>query len=286
VARSITSVLTQQHELIELIVVDDGSTDRTREKIAQFEDDRLTLVSGPNRGVIRARNAGLRLAEGEVIAFLDADDYWLTQKLARQVDFMAARPRIVALGSFMRYVSSSDRSLGTAGQSIGAREVRLMAQGRLMPFPLSSVVFRTEVVRLVGGFDEALPGQAEDLDLMARIVSIGEIGVVPEVLGAYRIHGNSATVKAGQLQRTATRFVRARLEARAVHEDLTWDEFILAYRPSFRQRYGDLVQLAYRSAGLNAAEHRWAAAIGHGVLALASGPRYTITRLVKQKASI
>ena len=155
-----------------------------------------------------------------------------------------------------------------------------------MPFPLSSVAFRTDAVRRIGGFDEALPGQAEDLDLMARIVSIGEVDLIPEVLGAYRIHGSSATVKAGRLQRTATRFVRARLKARAEDRDLTWDEFLLAYRPSFRQRYGDLVQLAYRSAGLNAAEHRWAAAIGHGVLALASGPRYTITRLVKQRASI
>ena len=283
IAQAIGSVLSQDHGAVQLIVVDDGSTDRTGSIADSVDDPRLTLVSGPNRGVSRARNIGLERANGESIGFLDADDYWLPNKLGVQLDALEEDPQLVAIGSLMRYESAQGRILGTAGQPVSCDEQELIARARLMPFPLSSILFRTSVVADLGGFDEGLPGQVEDLELLARVASVGGIRCVPEVLGVYRIHGTSVSARDHTSQRAATRFVRARLQERERGGDLSPEEFARSYRLGWRQSYGDWVQAWYRLAGLRAAERRWGGTIGYGSIALLAGPRYTVRRLLRQR---
>src|SRR5688572_976564 len=87
VARAMTSALEQTYSPLEVIVVDDGSTDGTRRELDRF-GDRLTVVSQPQAGAYAARNRGLRAARGEFIAFLDSDDRWLPHRLARQMPLM------------------------------------------------------------------------------------------------------------------------------------------------------------------------------------------------------
>jgi glycosyltransferase involved in cell wall biosynthesis len=283
IAQAIESVLSQDHIVVQLIVVDDGSTDRTGSIADSVDDPRVTLVSGPNRGVSRARNIGLERAKGEAIGFLDADDYWLPNKLGVQLDALEEDPQLVAIGSLMRYESAQGRILGTAGQSVSREEQDLIAQARLMPFPLSSILFRTNIVADLGGFDEETPGQVEDLELMARLALVGKIRCVPEVLGVYRIHGKSVSAQDHKSQRAATRFVRARLRERERGGDLSREQFDQDYRPGWRQSYGDRVQAWYRLAGLRAAEQRWGGAIAYGSIALLAGPRYTVRRLRRQR---
>jgi len=91
VGRAIDSVLEQDYRPFELIVVDDGSTDQTAEILARY-GDQLTVVCRENRGVSAARNAGVARAQGDLIAFLDSDDFWRPQKLTVQVDFFTSRP--------------------------------------------------------------------------------------------------------------------------------------------------------------------------------------------------
>jgi len=282
IAQAISSVLSQIHEPVELIVVDDGSTDQTVPIADSIDDPRLTLVSGPNRGVSRARNIGLERAKGEAIGFLDADDYWLPKKLAVQLDALEDDPQLVAIGSLMRYESAEGRNLGTAGQPVERKEQDLIARARLMPFPLSSILFRTNVVVALAGFDEELR-QAQDLELLSRVASVGDIRCVPEVMGAYRIHGNSISARDTGLQRTATRFIRARLDERERGGDLSREDFARYYRPGWRQSHGDRVQAWYRLAGLRAAEERWLGVIAYGSIALLAGPRYTVRRLLRQR---
>ena len=88
VARAIDSVLAQTYEPLELIVVDDGSTDRTRDVVRQFAPG-VTLVEQEHAGAYAARNRGIAHARGELIAFIDSDDAWLPEKLARQVPLMS-----------------------------------------------------------------------------------------------------------------------------------------------------------------------------------------------------
>lgn len=277
----IESVLGQSMADLELVIVDDGSEDDTAAIVRRFDDPRLELIEQSNRGANAARNVGLARTTAPFIAFLDADDTWDPSKLDRQLEVITEDPDVVAVGAFMRYLSSRGRVLGTTGYIVGPAEERLISHGRLVPFTLSSTLFRTHAVREVGGFDERLPA-AQDLDLLARIIPLGRFATVEEVLGSYRLHRGSLTMLRFRLQRTAVRFVRARLEARRSGGDLAWEDFISSYRPTMKQRYGDLVQWAYRSAGLGLAERDWLTAVRFGVLAGLLGPRYTFIRMRHQ----
>lgn len=93
VRRAIDSVLTQTYLRHEIIVIDDGSTDDTASVLASY-GDRIRVISQTNRGMSAARNRGIDAARGTLVAFLDADDYWLSEKLARQVELLQRRPEV------------------------------------------------------------------------------------------------------------------------------------------------------------------------------------------------
>lgn len=95
IATTIQSVLAQTFQDFEIIVVNDGSTDETVSIIQSFHDPRIHLVSQPNGGVSRARNAGMKKAQGSYIAFLDGDDYWYPEHLALATDFFNLHPKIL-----------------------------------------------------------------------------------------------------------------------------------------------------------------------------------------------
>lgn len=288
VGDAVASVLAQTYDRLELVVVDDGSNDRTAEVAGSLGDARVRVLREAHRGVVRSRNAGLRAARGELVAFIDADDVWSSDKLDVQLTFLAEHPEVVAVGCFLRYESLDGRALGVAGRPVGAAEQEAIAVGALMPFPCSALVFRRETLEELGGFDEELGEaavSAEDLDLLARAARLGPIGSVPRVLGAYRVHGASASARGHASQKAAARFVRARLRARDAGGDLSWEDFAATYRATLRQRHGDRVQRWYRSAGVSLAERRWGAAAAYGVLALLAGPRYSLRRLARQRPS-
>src|SRR6478735_9297243 len=92
VAHAIDSVLQQTWKNPELIVVDDGSTDETPQVVGRFADHRLKYVRQQNQGPNAARNTGIRQSRGEFVAFLDADDWWLPDKICRQVSVAVANP--------------------------------------------------------------------------------------------------------------------------------------------------------------------------------------------------
>jgi glycosyltransferase involved in cell wall biosynthesis len=285
ILQTVESVLSQRHDPLEVIVVDDGSTDGTRRLLETIDDSRLQVLSGPNGGVSRARNSGLQAGRGELIAFLDADDYWFSHKLEVQVSRLVEAPQLLAVGSLMRYESLGGRVLGVTGVVIDDDDLGLIATGHLLPFPLSSALFRGHVIREVGGFNERMPKtvQVEDLELMAKVARIGPMACIGEVLGAYRIHPHSASARRFAQQRMGVRYVRAKLAAQAGGEDLDWDSFATEYRPTWAQRHGDRVQAWYRMSGLRAAEGAWLRAVGWGMLALVLGPGYTLSRLYRQQ---
>jgi glycosyltransferase involved in cell wall biosynthesis len=284
---AVESVLSQTYEPVEVIVVDDNSRDETPAILASISDERVRVRVSGGAGVGRARNAGFEMARGGFVAFLDADDLWLPDKVERQVSIFSTRPDVVAVGCFMRYESLHGRTLGVGGQPVSPDDQARIAAGSLMPFPLSSVLFKAEALRSTGGFDESLatvvPGLVEDIDLLARVAAVGTVACVEKILGVYRVHGASASARHFRSQRLGTRFVRARLAARAEGRALSWEEFAASFRPSFRQSYGDFVQGWYRAAGVSAADGRWGRALATGVLALLANPRYVVSRLSRQQ---
>lgn len=197
VALAVESVLAQRGCTLELIVVDDGSTDDGAAALAPY-GDRITLIRQDNQGVGAARNAGLRLARGEFIAFLDADDVWLPGKLAAQLAHLRRNPDLgMVYGAWHCWDGEAP-----APQPAPAADAATVAResGRLYPHLLldcfiltSTVLLRREVAEAVGTFDPALK-RGEDYDYWLRVAQRYRIDKLDRLLTLYRIHAaNSAS---------------------------------------------------------------------------------------------
>ena len=283
---AINSVLSQTCERFEVIVVDDGS-DPPLADCAPARDPRVKMVRRSKRGgPSTARNDGWRIhadPRSAFVAFLDADDAWDPDKLRLQIEAFDADSECVAVGTLMRYVSTSGRELGIAGQTLGPEELARIAAGDLQPCQLSSLTVRRAALAATGGFDARLGLLgSEDLDLVARLAAIGRLIVLPQILGSYRIHPRSAMAQHRLRINRAGRFVRRRLEARRTGGDLTWEGFLATEVYSWRDRRRDMVERCYRGAALWFAEGHLVTAVGYGVAALAIGPAYTLRRASRQ----
>lgn len=171
----------------EIIVVDDGSTDRTQE-ILQAYGTQIRSVYQENRGVAAARNRGLELAQGEFIAFLDQDDVWLPSKLALQVAGFQSNPEAGIVHSGWQLVDAERRFLSQIEPWHEFPILDLAAWLKRMPILLSAMLFRRTWLERVGGFDSRFT-QACDVDLIQRLALLGcETAWVKQTLVLYRQH--------------------------------------------------------------------------------------------------
>ena len=187
IGEAIASVLAQTYQPLECIVIDDGSIDRTEQIVRGF-GTRVRSLKTLNRGPSSARNAGARVASGEYLAFLDADDTWDPTKIVRQMDLMRRRPslglvycsfeRVDANGNHLEFSSAPDPAdvlrdvLLNVGPGLG------LGSTGLVPI---------HAFRAIGGFDERL-ARGQDSDLAWRLAVAFPVGLVPEPLASYRQH--------------------------------------------------------------------------------------------------
>lgn len=196
--RSIDSVLDQTYEDIELLVVDDGSTDETAAVVRSYDDDRISyLAHGTNRGASTARNTGIEAATGEYIAFLDADDEWYPRKLEHQVAELSARPASwVAVYCGVELVSADEEGLldewlprswtrldETEGAEGGKGLIKDVLLDRLHTSAGSTLLVRREVVEAIDGFDESFD-RFQDSEFLIRVLRQGQLAYVDETLVA------------------------------------------------------------------------------------------------------
>ena len=204
IAESVRSVLASELADLELLVLDDGSTDRSvavaREAAAG--DARLRIVSLPHGGVAAARNAGLREARAPLIANLDADDVMLPQRLTKQLAFLDAHPEYVAIGSRALVIDAHGIPKRVGVRLFTHEEIdRAHMEGRGGAVWNPTMTFRKDVALRVGGYLDGLHTTGEDHDLWLRMAEVGRLANLPDVLVRYRIHGRNVSLSSADRER-------------------------------------------------------------------------------------
>jgi glycosyltransferase involved in cell wall biosynthesis len=179
VREALASVKTQTFRDCEIVVVDDGGADGTYEALAADRELRV-LRHALCRGVAAARNTGAAAARGEWLAFLDSDDLWLPDKLARQISWLEGRPELLICQTDETWVRRGVRMNKPAAHRKVAGRIFLPSLARCMISP-SAVMLHRRLLQDHGGFDETLPA-AEDYDLWLRLTWRYEVGLVDEPL--------------------------------------------------------------------------------------------------------
>lgn len=196
ITEAIDSALAQTYKDYEIVVVDDGSTDNTREVLGKYiENGLINYIYQSNQGVVAARNATLRAARGEYVAFLDADDMWEPNKLELQMRFLAERPDVALLHGNIRIVDADKNKTVFESLPISKRHKsdHIFEELYLGNFiNTSTVVIKRECLDKVGHFDTSLR-QAEDYDLWMRLAAEFKCGFQDVVMGTYRVHGTNTS---------------------------------------------------------------------------------------------
>ena len=200
VAEAIESTLAQTYPRVETIVVDDGSTDRTAEIAAGYEE--VKLIRQENRGLSNARNTGVAASNGEILAFLDADDMMLPDRLRVQVGHLLDNPGIGCNLASQETIVEDGAPLPFWAR--GTETPVFSSPGVMEPTGTPdaytvTMVFRRRLFDEVGGFDETLVHGGEDADILMRIGEAGvEIAMLKDVVLRRRIHHNNMTQSEGR----------------------------------------------------------------------------------------
>jgi glycosyltransferase involved in cell wall biosynthesis len=208
VGKAIESVLSQDCEDREIIVVDDGSTDDTAAVLARYAGA-IRVIAQANGGMSNARNAGIRAARGEFLAFLDSDDWWLPGKLSRQVELLRTRPDLGFCSCSARVEDMEGRllNLWECPTWHGPFVVHLFGSGADVPGSCSAVLARRALVLEVGAFDETLRG-AEDPDLWIRLAAISGYACLPEPLSVILRRPGSVSRNLEAMRESTLRMMR------------------------------------------------------------------------------
>jgi O-antigen biosynthesis protein len=193
IQKAIASVLQQTYRNYEIIVVDDGSTDETRSKLELYQP-KIRYIFQENQGSAAARNTGIKLAQGELIAFLDSDDYWsMPEKLTKQVACFEQNPDLGGINTGWKIVDGAGKHIKTVQPWHKAPQLDLETWLKKKCVRTSAMMFRKEWLEKVGGFDPELR-QSHDVDLILRLSLAGcETDWLKEETVCYRQHDSNTT---------------------------------------------------------------------------------------------
>jgi glycosyltransferase involved in cell wall biosynthesis len=193
ILQSVQSVLAQTFEDFELLVVNDKSTDGTLDILSSIQDRRLRVINNErNLGVVGTLNRALTEARGHYIARIDADDFCLPTRFAKQKQFLDLNPEVQLVGSEMFILE--DGRIRLSRQSADPDPAVLRWQFYISnPIGHPSMMFRADIVPKLGAYLREEFKYAEDFDFSHRILRIGKIAVLPEQLAIYRLHDQNLT---------------------------------------------------------------------------------------------
>lgn len=184
--RTIESVLNQTYTNIEIIVVDDGSTDDTPRKIIKY-NDQVTYIRKENGGACSARNAGIKAASGDYVALIDCDDIYYPEKIQKSVECLASDPEIGFVYNSAYFINEDDEIVSeykNFGYDASGRITKKLLEYNIICN--STVVIKKECFKHVGYFDESIFIPA-DWDMWIRLSEVYKAGYVDEKLTGYRV---------------------------------------------------------------------------------------------------
>ncbi|OHV07733.1 glycosyltransferase family 2 protein [Kushneria phosphatilytica] len=201
IVTAVDSILEQTYTDLELLIVDDGSTDATLDVLAQYRDPRLRVETNPgNLGIPATRNRGLALARGEYIALLDSDDRAWPERLTRQVAMLDRHPELAQIGSACNFMDEHGRML----KRVRRRPVSAAEVDASLPFYCAltnrTILARTALLREIGGYDESFP-RCQDYDLHQRLSRTHRMANLPQILVCGREHAARFTRQTGEVGR-------------------------------------------------------------------------------------
>ena len=187
--QAMESILRQTLSSFELIVIDDGSTDRTAAIAEEFasRDPRVRVLRRAHEGLSATLNAGIDAARGEYVARMDADDVSAPDRLQKQVAYLDAHPACLAVGSWIEVVDEGGRHIGVKTFMKTHEEISDAMLRGISPMAHPTAVFRRDALRAAGGYD-ARRYPSEDFDLWFRLAERGELANLGEVLLEHRRH--------------------------------------------------------------------------------------------------
>jgi len=196
IANSVVSALNQTYPNIEILIIDDGSTDKT-ETVIQKLPDSIRYIKQVNSGPSSARNHGIMQSNGEYIAFLDVDDEWMPSKIDKQVSLFESNQNLsITATSYIR-CDADLLPIETTALNIPSKEKGIIPFRMLLEknqLLTSSIMTKKNILDRCGFFDEEIQF-GEDWDLWVRIAQLGEIGYIHTPLCKYRVHGAGLTGK-------------------------------------------------------------------------------------------
>ena len=215
VAQAIESVLAQTLKDWELIVVNDGSTDRTAEILAIYSDARIVVVHQPNQGEAVARNVGLDHAQGEYVAFLDSDDAYLPHALAEHIRFLEAHPEFgvsLADGFFCNSDGHHLMTLSEHRPAVHSGDIlEALVLDASVVGAIDCTMTRAAAIRRIGAYFDSDLVIGPDWDFWIQLARHVHFGYLQEPTCLYRVHETNITRRAGRQRRTRD-LVRGRLK--------------------------------------------------------------------------
>ncbi len=289
-AEAIESVLAQTWKMFELIILDDGSQDRTREIAESYSqrDTRIRVVSHPNMGIAPALNNGLALAVGEWVAVMHADDVMMPNRIERQIAFVTEHPELAVASSWVKHIDAEGKIIANGRSNLLTHEAvqKLYLANELIGICHPAAILRKRAVQAAGGYRGQFRVN-EDCDLWNRLLEFDcKILVQPEFLLKYRIHPASASIASARLVRRQMHWVRdCMLRRRRGQAELSWEEYLcfrrkLPWYIRANQERKNMAKVFYKTATYYYAGRKYFSLVPVILMAMLLQPSYSIRQVL------
>jgi glycosyltransferase involved in cell wall biosynthesis len=293
IGRTIESIVTQTFQNFEFIIVDDGSTDKTKKIIKEYaaKDKRLKLISQTNSGAGNALNKAMKNCSNEWVVRIDNDDIFLPYALEKQIAFINANPDVKIAGCLGYHINMKEEIIGFIQGHPKTREEfkRFLKENILFNFLHPGTFMHRDTVLALGGYRQQF-FPSDDLDLLNRVADQANLILVnQEPLVLYRVHGDSFLTRNYLKGRLYHRWVRECMVRRRRGEpEISLEEFqtILNKRPfylKFNMKRKDMGKFFYRKAAINFAQKNILKFLFWISSSIALTPIFSIRRLLYQR---